>query len=72
MNQQTFPPLDAVTQPNLTTEQAAFYLNRAQQTLRSWASEDKGLIRPRRIGRMLAWPTDEVRRIVKGGGASDA
>lgn len=70
MFNKSFPALDDVTQPNLDTEQAAYYLNRAPQTLRHWASSDKGLIRPHRIGRMLAWPTNEVRRIVKIGGTN--
>jgi hypothetical protein len=64
MSNKFFPPLETLTQPHLTTEQAAFYLNRAPQTLRHWACMGDGLIVPHRIGRMLAWPTSEVRRFV--------
>jgi len=71
MFKKSFPALDDIRQPNLNTEQAAFYLNRAPQTLRHWASSDRGLIRPHRIGRMLAWPTSEVRRIVQSGDTND-
>ena len=54
------PPLTAITRPNLKTAEAAFYLNRAPQTLRAWACLENGPIRPRRIGGLLAWNTAEV------------
>lgn len=60
----TFPPLDAVTKPNLTTPEAAYYTDRKPQTLRGWACHEDGPIRPRRINGRLAWPTDEVKRLV--------
>jgi len=61
---QKFPPLELVTRPNLKTEEAAFYLNRAPQTLRTWAMRDgTGPIRPRRIGGLLAWPTAEIKTL---------
>lgn len=57
-------PLEQVTRPNLKTDEAAFYLNRAPQTLRIWAMRDgKGPLRPRRIGGLLAWPTAEVKAL---------
>jgi hypothetical protein len=58
-----FLPLEQVTRPNLKTEEAAFYLNRAPQTLRAWACLENGPIRPRRIGGLLAWPTAEVKAL---------
>ena len=59
-----FLPLAQVTKPNLKTEEAAYYLNRAPQTLRIWAMRDgKGPIRPRRIGGLLAWSTAEVKAL---------
>jgi len=58
-----FQPLTEVTRPNLKTEEAAFYLNRRPQTLRSWACLENGPIRPRRIGGLLAWPTAEVKAL---------
>lgn len=58
-------PLEQVTKPNLTTGECAYYLNRAPQTLRTWAMRDgTGPIRPRRIGGLLAWSTKEVKALV--------
>ena len=63
-NNQHFAPLAEVTRPNLKTEEAAYYLNRRPQTLRSWAMRDgTGPIRPRRIGGLLAWSTAEVKAL---------
>jgi hypothetical protein len=56
-------PLEQVTKPNLTTIQAAYYLDRRPQTLRVWACLENGPIRPRRIGGLLAWPTAEVKTL---------
>ena len=57
-------PLEQVTKPNLKTNEAAYYLNRAPQTMRIWAMRDgTGPIRPRRIGGLLAWPTAEVKAL---------
>jgi hypothetical protein len=56
-------PLEQVTRPNLKTDEAAFYLNRAAQTLRVWACLENGPIRPRRIGGLLAWSTAEVKAL---------
>lgn len=63
---QQFPPLEAVTQPNVTTKQAGFYLNRRPQTMRIWACHENGPIRPIRINGRLAWPVADIRRIVGG------
>jgi hypothetical protein len=58
-----FPPLESVTRPNLTTEEAAYYLNRRPQTLRCWAAYGKGPIQPRRTNGLLDWPTKAVKSI---------
>ena len=61
---QTFPPLDQLTQPNVDTEQAAFYLNRAPQTLRAWACLQPDIaIKPLRINGRLAWPVSAIRKL---------
>ncbi|MDD5029863.1 MAG: hypothetical protein PHH58_10235 [Rhodoferax sp.] len=60
---QTFTPLTEVTRPNLKTAEAAFYLNRAPQTLRAWACLENGPPRPRRIAGILAWNTAEVKAL---------
>lgn len=59
---QTFPPLEAVNKPALTTLEAAYYLNRSAKTLRSWACYENGPVRPLRINGQLAWPLTEVKR----------
>lgn len=60
----SFPPLDQVTKPALSTDEASYYLNRATQTLREWHSLGTGLVRARRVGARLAWPTAEVKRVL--------
>jgi hypothetical protein len=60
---QQFPPLEQITRPNLKTDEAAFYLNRAPQTLRAWACLENGPMRPTRIGGLLAWNTATVKAL---------
>lgn len=58
-------PLERETRTALPTGEAAFHLNRAQQTLRLWAMRDgTGPIRPLRINGRLAWPVAELRRVL--------
>ena len=64
----TFAPLESVTRPTLTTAEAAYYLNRREQTLRIWASTERAPLLPRRVFGRLAWPTDAVRRLCGIGG----
>jgi hypothetical protein len=56
-------PLEDVTKPNLTTAEAAYYLNRRPQTLRVWACLENGPLRPTRIGGLLAWSTATVKAL---------
>jgi hypothetical protein len=56
-------PLEQVTRPNLTTAEAAYYLNRRPQTLRGWACLENGPLRPTRIGGLLAWSTATVKAL---------
>lgn len=56
-----FPPLELVNRPTVPTEQAAYYLNRKPQTLRSWACLENGVIRPVRCNGRLAWPVAQIR-----------
>ena len=62
-----FPPLETVTRSSVNTAEAAYYLGRSEQTLRAWACHENGLIRPYRVGRLLAWPVADIRRILKTG-----
>lgn len=59
-------PLEQVTRPTVTTADAAHYLNRQPQTLRSWASTEQGPIRPIRIFGRLAWPVAQIRALLNG------
>lgn len=61
---QSFPPLELVTKPSLSTAEASFYLNRKEQTLRVWACMENGALRPIRINGRLGWPTKELKRIL--------
>jgi hypothetical protein len=58
-------PLEREARANLPTPEAAFHLNRAQQTLRLWAMRENGPIRPIRVNGRLAWPVAELRRILQ-------
>lgn len=58
-----FPPLDQVNRPHVSTEQAAYYLNRRPQTLRGWAMTGH-VIQPLRFNGRLAWPVDEIKRVL--------
>lgn len=60
----SFPPLPEVTSPTVTTEAAAYYLNRKPQTLRAHACRDAGPICPLRINGRLAWPVADLRRLL--------
>ncbi len=58
-----FLPLEQISRPNLTTAEAAHFLNRKSQTLRCWAMREDGPIRPKRVFGKLAWPTAEVKAL---------
>jgi hypothetical protein len=58
-----FPPLEQVTRSHVSTEQAAYYLNRRPQTLREWAMTGK-VIQPHRINGRLAWPVAAIRAVL--------
>ncbi len=63
---QTFPPLEHVSKPNLTTAELAYYSNMAEQTWRVKACYDtapEGL-RPRRVCGKLAWPTAGAKKLL--------
>lgn len=60
----SYPCLEQETRANLPTPEAAYHLNRAQQTLRLWAMRDDGPLRPLRVHGRLAWPVTELRRIL--------
>ncbi len=57
--------LSSETRAHLPTPEAAYHLNRSQQTLRLWAMRENGPIRPIRVHGRLAWPVAELRRILQ-------
>jgi len=59
-----FPPLEAVTRPAVSTDAAAYYLNRRPQTMRIWACRENGPLRPIRIHGRLAWLVADLRRLL--------
>ena len=59
-----FPPLELETRPTLNTAATAYYLRKAQQTLRIWACKENGPIRPIRVGAHLHWKTSEIRKLL--------
>lgn len=63
---QCFPPLENVTSPAVPTAQAAHYTNRKPQTLRMWACQENGPIRPIRVNGRLAWRVADIRRLMEG------
>jgi hypothetical protein len=61
---QIYLPLEQVTRPTLITKEAAYYLNREEQTLRIWACKESGAIRPIRVNGRLAWPVADIKRVL--------
>lgn len=49
---------------HVDTVRAAFYLCRKPQTMRVWASTERGPIRPIRINGRLAWPVAAIRQLL--------
>ena len=60
-----FPPLDLVTRTILTTEEAAYYLNRRPQTLRIWSMSGYP-IAPIRINSRLGWRVSDIKTLLNG------
>lgn len=66
VNSNQFIPLELETRPAIPTAAAAYHLNRKPQTLRVWACEENGPIRPIRINGRLAWPVSAIRGLLEG------
>jgi hypothetical protein len=66
-NAASIPDLAALPASHaLATHEAAAALNRAPQTLRRWACQESGPIRPIRINGRLAWRVADLRRVLAG------
>ena len=59
-----FPPIEQTNRTHVPTDQAAYYLNRRPQTLRTWACFENGFIKPIRINGRLAWPVSEIKKLL--------
>jgi hypothetical protein len=64
INDQEFPPLELVNRPTVPTPQAAYYLSRRPQTLRGWACNEDGPLRPIRLNGRLAWKVSQIRSLL--------
>lgn len=56
--------LDSIDRQFLTTNEAAHFLNRQPQTLRNWATTNRGPIKCVRLAGRLVWPTDAIRALI--------
>jgi len=61
-----FVPLDLEQRTHVDTASAAYHLGRKAQTMRVWASTERGPIRPVRINGRLSWPVAEIRQLLAG------
>ena len=61
---QCWLPLESVTRLNVTTDEAAFYLNRRPQTLRGWACHQDGPLGPSKIHGRLAWSVADIKKLL--------
>ena len=57
-------PLAREVRATLPTPEAAYHLNRAEQTLRLWACRDDGPVRPVRVNGRLAWPVAGIKAVL--------
>jgi hypothetical protein len=65
MAPENITPLNQENRPSVSTDAAAHYLNRKPQTLRIWACQENGPIRPIRINGRLAWRTADIRALLE-------
>ena len=62
-------PLDQETRSTIPTDAAAYHLNRAAQTLRTWACLETGPIHPVRINGRLSWSVAAISALLAKGDA---
>ena len=60
----TFAPLLHEDRFAVDTACAAWHLGRKPQTMRAWACNEDGPLRPLRVHGRLAWPVAELRRVL--------
>lgn len=59
-------PLPAIAGRWLSTKEAAEFLGFKEQTLRQWASNESGPIRPKKVARRLLWSGDDILTLLRG------
>ena len=64
MEKVTYIPLAQESRVTLPTSEAAFHLNRTQQTLRLWAVRNTGPVHCFRVRGRLAWPVADICRVL--------
>jgi hypothetical protein len=57
----TFVPLDLERHTHVNTGSASYHLVRKAQTLRVWASTERGPIQPVQVNGRLAWPVAKIK-----------
>ena len=57
-------PITQETRSAIPNNDAAYYLSRSPQTLRSWACLENGPIRPIRVHGRLFWSTAEIKALL--------
>ena len=62
--QTDYPSLASETRTHVNTAHAAFHLSRAVQTLRIWACNESGPLRPTRVNGRLAWSVADIKRLL--------
>jgi hypothetical protein len=61
----SFVPLDLEQRTHVDTASAAYHLGRKAQTMRVWASTERGPVRPIRVNGRLAWSVAEIRAVLQ-------
>lgn len=57
-------PLERETRAALPTNEAAYHLNRAEQTLRLWAIKNDGAVKCLRVNGRLQWPVSQIKAVM--------
>ena len=66
VNPNQFPSLESVTRSIVPTRDAAYYLNREQQTMRVWACYENGPLHPIRLNGRLGWRVSDIKTLLGG------
>lgn len=59
-----YEKLGEIERFGLSTDEAAFHLNRKPQTLRGWACNKDGPLEPVRVNGRLIWKVSDIKRVL--------